>query len=61
MVRVFNCGIGMVVIVPADRKDAAMALLRDAGEKPIEIGRVVARPDADAPGCVVDNLDVWAL
>jgi phosphoribosylformylglycinamidine cyclo-ligase len=61
MVRVFNCGIGMVVIVPADRKDAAMALLRDAGEKPIEIGRVIARSDADAPGCVVDNLDVWAL
>jgi phosphoribosylformylglycinamidine cyclo-ligase len=61
MVRVFNCGVGMVVIVPADRKDAAMALLREAGEKPIEIGRVVARPNADAPGCIVDNLDSWTI
>ncbi|MBL8832937.1 MAG: phosphoribosylformylglycinamidine cyclo-ligase [Rhodospirillales bacterium] len=61
MVRVFNCGIGMVVVVPADGKDAAMKLLREAGETPIEIGRVVPRPGRDAPGCVVDNLDSWSV
>jgi len=59
MVRVFNCGIGMVVVVGAENKDAAIALLRAQGETPVEIGRVVARPDAAAPGCVVDNLESW--
>jgi phosphoribosylformylglycinamidine cyclo-ligase len=61
MVRVFNCGIGMVVIVPAAQKNAAIGVLRDAGEAPIEIGSVVARKDADAPGCVVENLDAWKI
>ena len=61
MTRVFNCGIGMVAIVPAAKRDAAMATLRAAGENPVEIGRVVARPDAQAPGCIVDNLDSWTI
>ncbi len=61
MTRVFNCGIGMVAIVPAAKRDAAMATLRAAGENPVEIGRVVAKPDAQAPGCIVDNLDSWTI
>jgi phosphoribosylformylglycinamidine cyclo-ligase len=61
MVRVFNCGIGMVILVPAAHKNAAMGMLRDAGETPYEIGTVVARPSPDAPGCVVDNLDGWKI
>ncbi len=59
MVRVFNCGIGMVVVVSAARAAEAMEILRKAGEMPVEIGVVASRPAADAPGCVVENLDAW--
>jgi phosphoribosylformylglycinamidine cyclo-ligase len=40
MYRTFNCGIGMVVIVPAEQADAALALLRAAGESAQVIGSV---------------------
>ena len=39
MLRVFNCGIGMALVV-ADA-DGAIALLRGLGEVPVRIGRVV--------------------
>jgi phosphoribosylformylglycinamidine cyclo-ligase len=61
VVRVFNSGIGMVVVVSRDRLDEAVAAFKAAGEAPIEIGRVIAKPDAAAPGCVVDNLDAWPI
>jgi phosphoribosylformylglycinamidine cyclo-ligase len=41
MARVFNCGIGMVVVVGADTADAAVAILRDAGEAPLHLGAIV--------------------
>lgn len=42
MLRVFNCGIGMAVVVgPADA-DAAMALLRAEGESVTRIGQIEA-------------------
>jgi phosphoribosylformylglycinamidine cyclo-ligase len=40
MYRTFNCGIGMVVIVGADRADAALELLRSQGESALLIGEV---------------------
>lgn len=40
MLKTFNAGIGMVCVVPADREDAAIQLLREAGETPISIGKV---------------------
>lgn len=40
MYRTFNCGIGMVVIVPAAGADAAVALLRQHGEDARVIGGV---------------------
>jgi phosphoribosylformylglycinamidine cyclo-ligase len=40
MYRVFNMGIGMVLMVGADDRDAALAALREAGEKPAVIGRI---------------------
>jgi len=61
MVRVFNCGIGMVVIVAEDRAEKASQMLTAAGESVFTIGRVVRRADADAPGCVVAHLDDWGL
>ncbi|MCU0758146.1 MAG: phosphoribosylformylglycinamidine cyclo-ligase [Steroidobacteraceae bacterium] len=40
MHRTFNCGIGMVAIVPAEREAEALALLRAAGEQASRIGTV---------------------
>jgi phosphoribosylformylglycinamidine cyclo-ligase len=40
MWRVFNCGIGMVVVVPRDKMQAATKLLEREGERVFEIGEV---------------------
>src|SRR5690606_33309165 len=40
MYRVFNCGIGMVVCVPAAAAEQALALLRAAGEEAAVIGTI---------------------
>ena len=45
MHRVFNCGIGMVVIVAAEHQRHAVELLRSAGETVFVIGRVETRGD----------------
>jgi phosphoribosylformylglycinamidine cyclo-ligase len=41
MLRAFNCGIGMVAAVAADRADEAERALREAGEAPVRLGRVI--------------------
>ncbi len=48
MHRVFNCGIGMVVVVSAEDADAAAAKLVAAGETVHRIGRIDARKDGEA-------------
>jgi phosphoribosylformylglycinamidine cyclo-ligase len=40
MARVFNCGIGMALVVGAEAEDAAMAMLREHGEEPRRIGAI---------------------
>jgi phosphoribosylformylglycinamidine cyclo-ligase len=40
MYRTFNCGIGMVVIVPADRADETVKLLQARGERASILGEV---------------------
>ncbi len=52
MHRVFNCGIGLVVVVAAGDADRAQELLRAAGETVYRIGSVETRA-AGAPGTVV--------
>ncbi|HTW27193.1 MAG TPA: phosphoribosylformylglycinamidine cyclo-ligase [Acetobacteraceae bacterium] len=42
MLRVFNCGIGMAVVVAEADVGAAMALLREQGETVMRIGRIEA-------------------
>ena len=43
MHRVFNCGIGMVIIVPAGEADAVTATLQAQGETVSRIGEIVPR------------------
>ena len=52
MVRVFNCGIGMVVIVAPDQVDTALKSLAAQGLKAWTVGEVVERPK-DAPQTIV--------
>ncbi len=53
MHRVFNCGIGMVVIVAREDAPRALACLQAAGEAAVEIGRIEARADGEAQTLVV--------
>ena len=38
MLRVFNCGLGMVVVVAAEQAEAALALFAEQGESASRIG-----------------------
>jgi phosphoribosylformylglycinamidine cyclo-ligase len=53
MHRVFNCGIGMVVVVAEEDVQRALHLLHAAGEMALEIGRIEARESGEAPTIVV--------
>mgnify|MGYP001110658253 CR=1 FL=1 len=52
MHRVFNCGIGMVVVVARTHEAQALQLLRAAGETAWRIGRI-SRREADQPQTIV--------
>ena len=52
MHRVFNCGIGMVVVVAPEHEAPALALLREAGENASAIGRI-ARREPGQPQTIV--------
>ncbi|GJD89887.1 Phosphoribosylformylglycinamidine cyclo-ligase [Methylobacterium hispanicum] len=43
MLRTFNCGIGMAVVVDAAKADAVIAALEAAGEAPVRLGRITPR------------------
>jgi phosphoribosylformylglycinamidine cyclo-ligase len=51
MHRTFNCGIGMIAIVPASHVDAALALLRGCGETASVVGEV----RQGGRGCVIEG------
>jgi phosphoribosylformylglycinamidine cyclo-ligase len=49
MLRVFNCGIGMVLVVPAEQTDDVLDRLRAVGERAYRIGEIEAKePDEPA-------------
>jgi len=52
MHRVFNCGIGMVIVVPKDSADAVTATLRAQGEQVSQVGEIIEQR-ADAAQTVV--------
>ncbi len=47
MLRTFNCGIGMTVIVASNDVDAVQSVLTQAGETVSVIGRTVASPSGE--------------
>ncbi|HEX4911347.1 MAG TPA: phosphoribosylformylglycinamidine cyclo-ligase [Permianibacter sp.] len=49
MYRTFNCGIGMVIALPADAVDTATALLRSMGETVHQIGHIASTGNNDEP------------
>ncbi|MEP7276439.1 MAG: phosphoribosylformylglycinamidine cyclo-ligase [Betaproteobacteria bacterium] len=53
MHRVFNCGIGMAVVVAAADAERAIAELGAAGERVQRIGTIAAKPAGEAPAIVV--------
>ncbi|KIF81741.1 phosphoribosylformylglycinamidine cyclo-ligase [Noviherbaspirillum autotrophicum] len=53
MHRVFNCGIGMVVVVAKENADAAIAQLQAAGETVSRIGEIRERQGNEAQTIVV--------
>ncbi|MBB3140611.1 phosphoribosylformylglycinamidine cyclo-ligase [Halomonas organivorans] len=55
MYRVLNCGIGMVIAVPADKADQARAHLQGLGETVYRIGEIVARGE-DEEAVRLENL-----
>ncbi|HEX2605456.1 MAG TPA: phosphoribosylformylglycinamidine cyclo-ligase [Oxalicibacterium sp.] len=53
MHRVFNCGIGMTVIVSKENADAAVAQLQAAGETVMRIGEIREREQGQAQTVVI--------
>lgn len=53
MHRVFNCGIGMVIVVAADQAAAISATLQEQGETVYDLGEVVRQEDGMAQAVVV--------
>ncbi|MDO7842738.1 phosphoribosylformylglycinamidine cyclo-ligase [Sphingomonas immobilis] len=56
MARTFNCGVGMAVVVAAGDADAVAAMLGEAGETVLRIGRI----EAGERGCTVSgSTETW--
>lgn len=60
MLRTFNCGIGMVIVVSADDKNAVIEALRIEGEAPVEMGSLQSRQAEEAPVIYQNHLPGYA-
>ncbi|MFZ7223353.1 phosphoribosylformylglycinamidine cyclo-ligase [Avibacterium avium] len=47
MYRTFNCGVGMIIALPQDQVETALALLQQAGEKAWQIGRIESASEGE--------------
>jgi len=60
MARTFNCGIGMVAVVPVARAEEVIGRLGEYGESARVIGHIADRPD-NGPAVRLDGLEqAWA-
>jgi phosphoribosylformylglycinamidine cyclo-ligase len=53
LLKTYNSGIGMIVVVPADKAEAAAELLRSHGETVFHIGKIVEGEGVDYEGSLV--------
>ncbi len=60
MARTFNCGIGMVAVVAADRADELTKILQAEGERVSVIGHIRAAVGDEAPTQLVNIEQAWA-
>ena len=58
MARVFNMGIGMVLVVAEGRVTEVTKMLEGKGEEVVRVGGLVGREEGGV-GCVVHDLEVW--
>ncbi len=59
MLRTFNCGLGMVVVVAPSEAAAVAKALTDAGESVCDVGAIESAPGGEAD-CVVDHAEsLW--
>ena len=54
MVRTFNCGVGLVLVVSAEGADQVCEGLRTAGETVVTLGRIEAGESGAAPSVRLD-------
>ncbi|WP_028468796.1 phosphoribosylformylglycinamidine cyclo-ligase [Neptunomonas japonica] len=54
MYRTFNCGVGMVICVPADQAQASINLLKETGEDAWVIGHIDAANDSEEQVELID-------
>ncbi|UTW04770.1 phosphoribosylformylglycinamidine cyclo-ligase [Amphritea atlantica] len=47
MYRTLNCGIGMVIVVPANTADTALEILKEAGEAPFIVGEIATATEGE--------------
>ncbi len=47
MYRTFNCGVGMIIALPADQEEQALALLNAEGEQAWRIGEIASAADGE--------------
>ncbi|WP_117194145.1 phosphoribosylformylglycinamidine cyclo-ligase [Rhizobium terrae] len=58
MLRTFNCGIGMIVVVAAENAQAVADILTREGEIVVPLGRMVDRPEGGAGVIYKGTLDL---
>jgi phosphoribosylformylglycinamidine cyclo-ligase len=59
MLRTFNCGLGMIVVVAQADAAAVAKVLTDAGESVHEVGAIERAP-TDEADCVIDHAEsLW--
>lgn len=56
MLRTFNCGIGLVLVVAAKDREDVLTALREAGETPVEMGSLQPRAAGEAAVVYANHL-----